>query len=161
MRRLPAAATALLLCLACATPRQPPPTLTGADSTAIDRVRTDLTAAWNAGSVDGATRLYAPDAEIQVPGRHPIRGTDDIADYYNTTLGTPLRPAIDIGRGVITARDGLAVVDGSLDLTPKAGPPLTGKYLMVLLRRSEGTWSIQYHALSFNQAPPAVGPGRR
>jgi uncharacterized protein (TIGR02246 family) len=160
MRRLPAAATALFLCLACSTPRQPP-TLMGADSTAIDRVRAGLMAAWNAGSVDGATRLYAPDAEIQVPGRHPIRGTDDIADYYNTTLGTPLRPTIDIGRGVVTARDGLAVVDGSLDLTPKAGSPLTGKYLMVLLRRDDGTWSIQYHALSFNQAPAAVGPGRR
>ena len=160
MRRTLAAAAALLLCQACATSRQPPP-LTAADSTALNRVRTDLTAAWDAGSVDGAVRLYAPDAEIQVPGRHPIRGTADISDYYNTTLGSPLRPVLDLGRAVITAQGGLAVLDGSLDLTPKAGPPSTGKYLLVLLREPDGRWSIQYHALSFNEASPAARPARR
>jgi ketosteroid isomerase-like protein len=159
MRRILAAAAVLIACHACAP--APPAPFTAADSLAVDRVRTALTAAWNAGNVDAATRLYAAAAEIQVPERPPIRGTADIADYYNTQLGTPLRPSLDLGRAVVTARDGLAVMDGSLDLTPKTGPPHTGKYLMVLRRQAGGTWSIQYHAMSFNEASPPAGSGRR
>ncbi len=159
MRRLPAAAATLLLCQACAS--APPQSLTAADTTALGRVPADLAAAWNAGNVDGATRLYAPDAEIQVAGRYPIRGTADISDYYNQSLGTPQRPALDLGPAVITGRDGLAVMDGSLDLTPKAGAPLTGKYLLVLLRQPSGQWSIRYHAMSYNEPSPAARPGRR
>ncbi len=160
MRRALVAGVGFVLCQACAGPRQPPP-LTSADSAALNRIPTDLTAAWNAGNVDRATRLYAPDAEIQAPERHPVRGTADISAYYNGALGTPLRPSLDLGRGVLTGRDALAVLDGSFDLTPKAGPPRTGKYLMVLVRRPDGSWSIQYHAFSFNEAPPTTGPGRR
>ena len=159
MRRILAAAALLIACHACA-PAQPAP-FTAADSTAVDRVRTALTAAWNTGSVDAATRLYAADAEIQVPERRPIRGTADISDYYNTQLGTPLRPSLDLGRPVVTAREGLAVLDGSLDLTPKTGSPRTGKYLMVLQRQPDGGWRIQYHAMSFNEASPTAGTGRR
>lgn len=159
MRPILAAASLLIACQACG-PAQPAP-FTAADSTAVDRVRTALTAAWNAGNVDAAARLYAPGAEIQVPERRPIRGTADISDYYNTQLGTPLRPSLDLGRAVVTARDGLAVMDGSLDLTSKTGSPHTGKYLMVLERQPGGTWSIRYHAMSFNEASPPAGSGRR
>jgi uncharacterized protein (TIGR02246 family) len=166
--------TALLLLAAC-QPSKPVP-LTAADSTAIDKIRTDYIAAWNAGKVDAVVALYTSDAEFQGQNQPAAKGSDALRTYFNRTLGTPTRPTIDIKWGQLVGRQDLAVLAGTYTLTPPAPAapakgaapappaPITAKYLSVATKQADGTWKISYHASSLDAppAPPAPAkPARR
>ncbi len=162
-----ASGTALILLAAC-QPSKPVP-LTAADSTAINKIRTDYMAAWNAGKVDAVVALYTSDAELQGPNKPAIKGSDALRSYFNTTLGTPTRPTIDIKWGKLVGRQDLAVIAGTYTLTPPTPPapakgaapappaPIAAKYLSVATKQADGTWKISYHASSVD-APPAPPP---
>ena len=135
-----ASGTALILLAAC-QPSKPVP-LSAADSTAINKIRTDYIAAWNAGKVDAVVALYTSDAELQGPNRPAVKGSDALRTYFNRTLGTPTRPTIDIKVGTLVGRQDLAVMAGTYTLTPPAPPapakgaapappaPIAAKYLV-------------------------------
>ncbi len=165
---------ALALLAACLPPSKPQ-LMTGADSTALTKVRTDFAAAWNKGDVNAVIALHTGDATL-LPGDHAaVIGTTSLRAYYDTTLGTPTRPKIDVPQGFFTGRQDMAVASGSFTLTPPAPPapargaappappPLAGKYLIVLMRQTDGNWKIRYDAVSLDApmpAAPEVAPKR-
>jgi uncharacterized protein (TIGR02246 family) len=171
-RSLSLAAVAALGALAACQPSKPVP-LSAADSTAIDKVRTDITAAWNAGKVDAVVALYTSDAELQGPDKPAVKGTDALRNYFNVTLGTPTRPTIDIKVGKLIGRQDLAVMAGTYTLTPPTPPapakgaapappaPIALKYLVAATKQSDGTWKIAYQAYSRDAAPaPPPAPAK-
>jgi len=164
-RALPLAAGAAALLLA-ACQSNTPQRLTAADSTALVSVRTDFAAAWNKGDVSALVRLYTGDATY-LPADHPsVVGTDALRSYYDTVLGTPTRPKLDVPAGFFTGRQDMAMASGAYTVTPAAPAapakgaapaapaPLTGKYLLVLMRQADGSWKIRFDASSLD-APPA------
>jgi uncharacterized protein (TIGR02246 family) len=166
-----ASGTALILLAAC-QPSKPVP-LAAADSTAINKLRTDYIAAWNAGKVDALLALYAGDAELQGPNQPAVKGSDALRNYFNRTLGTPTRPTIDIKEGKLVGRQDLAVMAGTYTLTPPTPPapakgaapappaPIAAKYLSVATKQADGTWKISYQATSSDAAPaPPPAPAK-
>jgi uncharacterized protein (TIGR02246 family) len=169
-RSLFLAAGAALLLAACQSSKPQP--LTAADSTAIGQVRTAFQTAWNTGNVNDVVALFTADAVLQ-PGDRPERaGRDAIRAYYDTTMGTPQRPALALAASSTFGRQDLAVESGTFTMTPPAPPaaakgpaaappaPLQGKYLVVLRRQADGSWKLAYDADSFDapMPPPAPAP---
>jgi len=168
------AGVGLLLLAACQPSTKPQPQ-TGADSTALTKVRTDFMAAWNDGKVDGVVRLFASNGELLNQDAPRVTGENALRTFYNTAMGTPTRPKLDVPAGMIMGRQDLAVASGSFTFTPPAPPPppkgaappapapMTGKYLTVLMRQADGSWKIAYHAISMNAplAPPAPEQPKR
>jgi ketosteroid isomerase-like protein len=164
-----ASGTALLLLAACQPSRKPQP-LTGADSTALTKVRTDFMAAWNAGNVDGLVALYAADGELQPSDVPAVKGKNALQTYYNKTLGTPMRPKLDVPQGTVVGRQDLATASGPFTMTPPAPAapakgaapaapaPMPGKYLIVLMRQVDGSWKIAYDAVTMDAPMPAPAP---
>ena len=163
--RLAAGAAALLLA-ACQS--NSPQRLTAADSTALVKVRTDFAAAWNKGDATALVGLFTSDANL-LPAEHPVvAGTDAVRAYYDTVLGTPTRPKLDVPAGFFTGRQDMAFASGVYTLTPPAPAaagaapaapaPQSGKYLLVLMRQGDGSWKIRFDASSLDAAaapPPA------
>ncbi len=167
------AGTGLVLLAAC-QPSAPQP-LTAADSTAINKVRTDYMAAWNTGNVNAIVALYAADGENQAPDLPAAKGADAIRNYFNHAMGTPTRPKLDIVQGRLFGRQDLAAMSGTFTLTPPAPPPppptargaapaapapIAGKFLTVATKGADGTWKIAVHAMSYDAPLPAPGPSK-
>ena len=87
------AGVACLLLAACQPPNKPQP-LTAADSTALTKIVTDYTAAWNKGSVDGVVALYASDGVRQLQDTVALKGANAIRTNLNSALGTPMRTTV-------------------------------------------------------------------
>ena len=170
MRRIfPLCAGAALLLVAACQPSTKPQPLTGADSTAIAKVRTDYAAAWNKGNVDGIVALFGDDGLVQMADTVPLKGANAIRTYLNSALGTPTRPTLAITLGSLNGRQDMAVEAGTFTLTPPAPAappkgaapaapaPLTGKYLTVLMKQPDGGWKITTNAVSYDapMTPPA------
>jgi ketosteroid isomerase-like protein len=165
-----------LLALAACQPSNKPQLPTAADSAAIEKVRTDYVAAWNAGRVDDLLRLYTADAQLLPSDRPAITGSNALRTYFNMALGTPMRPTLAVPPGTLIGRQDLAVYVGSDTLTvpapaaperparrrgraaaPPAGPTvLTGKYVVVAMKQADGTWKIAYHAEMPDAPMPAT-----
>ncbi|HXY18809.1 MAG TPA: SgcJ/EcaC family oxidoreductase [Gemmatimonadales bacterium] len=163
------AAGAALLVLAGCQPSNKPQPLTGADSTAIAKLRADFATAWNRGNVDGVVTLYTDDAVLQQADTTALKGSNAIRTYMNSALGTPTRPTLAITSVALNGRQDLAVDAGTWTLTPPAPAapakgaapaapaPIAGKYLVVLSKQPDGGWKISWHASSPDapMAPPA------
>lgn len=151
-----------LLALAACQPSTKPQLPSAADTAAIEKVRTDYVAAWNAGKVDDMLRLYAADGKLLPADAPLVSGNNALRTYFNSALGTPTRPTLAVPPGTLVGRQDLAVYVGTDTLTvpapaaqparrgraaAPAGPTvLTGKYIVVLLKQADGGWKIAYHA---------------
>ncbi len=166
-----------LLALAACQPSTKPQPPTAADTAAIEKIRADYVAAWNAGKVDDVLRLYASDGQLLPADRPPVVGSNAIRTYFNSALGTPTRPTLAVPPGTLVGRQDLAVYTGSDTLTIPAPPPaaqpgrraraaatppaptvLAGKYVVVLMKQADGGWRIAYHAEMPNAPMPAATP---
>lgn len=159
--------TALILLAACQPSGKPQP-LTAADSTALTKVRTDFVAAWNAGRVDALVALFADDAELQPSDKPAVRGTTALQTYFNTALGTPTRPKLDLPQGALVGRQDMAVSSGPFTFTPPAPSapakgaapaapaPMSGKHLTVLMRQPDGSWKIARDAVTMDAPMPGT-----
>jgi uncharacterized protein (TIGR02246 family) len=168
-RSISTAAGAALVLLAACQPSKTPQQLTGADSTALTKVRTDFMAAWNAGNVDGVVALFTADGVVQPSDMPAVVGKNALQTYYNKTLGTPMRPKLDVPPGMFIGRQDVAVASGPFTMTPPAPPapakgaapapppPMQGKYLLVLMKQADGSWKITHDAVTMDapMAPPA------
>jgi len=156
------AAGAAVVGLAACQSSKPQP-LTGADSTALDAVRSAYQKAWNAGNVNDIIALHMQNAVVQQGDTPEREGVDAIRAFYDTTLGTPQRPTLALTRTATTGREDLAVETGTFTLTPPAASgspapaPMSGKYLVVLRKQADGSWKVRFDAGSMD-APPAPPP---
>jgi ketosteroid isomerase-like protein len=166
-----------LLALAACQPSNRPQLPTAADVAAVEKVRTDYVAAWNAGKVDDLLRLYTADAQMLPAGAPLVSGSNALRTYFNTALGTPTRPTLAVPPGTLVGRQDLAVYVGADTLTvpaPAAQPTrrgraapapagpmaLPGKYIVVLVKQADGGWKIAYHAEAPNTMMPPAPPAK-
>ena len=146
-RHLVSAAMALGVALALtACAPAPPPDTSAEDTAAINQLRFDWAAAYNAGDIDALVGMY----------------TDDYVDYPNDA---PTYTGLDALRtsfeGQLTGMDASATVtseelmlfgDHAVDrgtfesvLVPEGGGDpvsVSGRYMVVLHRQADGTWKL-------------------
>jgi uncharacterized protein (TIGR02246 family) len=170
VRALSLTAGAALLLLGACQPSTKPQPLTAADSTAINKIVADYTAAWNKGSVDGVVSLYTPDATRQLTDTVALTGTNALRTYFNSALGTPTRPTLAIEMTALMGRQDLAVGMGTFTLTPPAPPtpargaapaapaPIVGKWLNAMTKQPDGSWKIAADAVTYDAALAMPAP---
>jgi uncharacterized protein (TIGR02246 family) len=154
---------AATLALAGCGPSEPK-TDPAAEKAAIDKVRDEFMAAFNAGDAMKIGELYAENA-VMMPGEKPtVTGRAAIVDYNKATFDQA-SAKINITPLHTTVSGEIAIDEGTytINVTPKAAgsEPITdeGRYLVVL-QKMAGSWKvindIDNHSKAAAPPPPAA-----
>lgn len=145
-RRLAVVALAAALALACG--RSDPAPLSQADRDALRQADEELQEAVASGDWDTVASHYAEDAYLDPPDAAPLRGRDEIRNYFVSTLASisefELEPRYVDGEG------NLAYVRGRWSMSARMpdadGDTVTvadqGSYLVVRRRQDDGRWLV-------------------
>jgi len=131
--------------------------LAGDDSVAIDKVRLDFNAAFNAGNTQAISELIDDNGIWLPPGQPSVAGKDNIvADYANYFV--KVRSKFELKPSNIQLCDAWAFMSGEFTRadTPKAGgtvQQVSGHYLFVLKKQSDGKWKIARDIWSDSMQP--------
>ena len=148
----------LLFIAACAPAVVEEATTTEADLQAINDLRQEYSAAYNAGDAAALTGLFATDAVLLPPDAAILTGQEAIRSLYevtfaqftgeHSTTSQELEVAGDwaFGQGTYTVK-----------LTPKEGGETIqdeGKYIVICQRQADGSWKLARLIWNTN-SPPA------
>jgi uncharacterized protein (TIGR02246 family) len=155
---VPVALAAALLAAACRG--RPEPEQSGpAELPAVLAVDSAFAAAVNAGDVEGIARTYDDDGWLLPPQALPVRGKEGIRGFWGGFLRS-YYVHLKFGVDRFEVRMDRAYIVGHyrMETTPKSADvptlaPENGKFLEVLKRRPDGTWSYLVDMYSAN-APP-------
>ncbi|MDA8126368.1 MAG: DUF4440 domain-containing protein [Deltaproteobacteria bacterium] len=116
------------------------------DPAAIDQVRLDFNAAFNEGNAQAIGQMTDDNAILLPPGRPSATGRDNIVALYKDYF-FQIRSKLELKAGNIQVCDAFAFVSGDFtrDDTPKSKGKVTrvtGHYLLVLKKQSDGKWKI-------------------
>lgn len=162
-RHLVSAATALGLALALAAcAPAPPPDTTAEDTTAINQIRFDWAAAYNAGDIDTLVGMYTDDY-VDYPNDAPTyAGLDALRASFEQQL-----TGMDAST-TITSEELLLLGDHAVDrgtfetvLAPEGGGDpvsVSGRYMVVLRREADGSWKLM-RGMDNTAAPAMEGMG--
>jgi ketosteroid isomerase-like protein len=130
-----------------------------AEDAAVLAVDSAFAAALNAGHLEGIGRTYDDDALLLPPAALPVRGREAIQGYWGGLLGT-YHVHLTFGVDRFEIRDDRAFVTGHyrIETRPRSAEvpalaPEDGKFLEVLKRQPDGSWSYLVDMFSSN-APP-------
>src|SRR5262249_57704089 len=109
----------------------------------VDRMRGEHVAAVNAGDVEGAVSVFAPDAAVMPPGRPTLQGPA-LRLWYTEVFGNFSLRGFEIRPDAVD-EFGIAVIEHgnwSATLQPKDGSPsqaVGGTYLTAYARLADGS----------------------
>jgi len=112
-------------------------------------------ASFNRGDVEGVVRLYAPDAELVMPGTAPVHGHASIRAAVSDMIKSGVRVQTDTARNI--GSPDVAYVYGGYRVTDSGAKVVEqGRYVETWERRPEG-WRI---VVDINTAGPVgiTGP---
>lgn len=132
------------------------------DASAVRGTLSGLSAADNAGDLDGVVSHYREDAILLPPNAVVVTGKPAIRGWYEQGLFRLFRPDVRFDADEVEVLGDWAFVRGYINgrLNPKADAPLVTlheKYLM-LLRRDEDGWKIA--RLIWNSDEPRPAPAK-
>jgi len=137
---------ALFLAVAVMAALGPQNLALAADDKAIDQVRIDFNNAFNAGDAKAMAGLLDQDCIWMPPGEPAIVGKEKVAALYGAYFES-VQPAFELKSGPIQLSGKWAFLSGPFTRkeTVKAGKALkqvSGHYLFVLKKQSNGSWKI-------------------
>jgi uncharacterized protein (TIGR02246 family) len=163
MKRILVLAVTLILSGCNAPQENPEPTKTAdpqADKAAIDKVREDFIAAFNAGDAAKVASLYSENV-VAMGGSSPTAQGRAAIEANNKAMFDQFTTKISITPTVTKASGDLGYDQGTytMELTPKSGggKPMTeeGRYLVILQREADA-WKLV--ADMDNKIPPPPPP---
>jgi uncharacterized protein (TIGR02246 family) len=151
---------AALVLTACTPTEQPKAADPEADKAAINKVRDDFMAAFNAGDAVKVGDIYAETAVVMDAGQPTIQGRAAIVEHNKMFFDTNMAKISLAPRATMTSGD-LAFDEGTymIEMTPKAGGQAMtaeGRYLVVLQRGADG-WKV-IEDIGNTVAPPPPPP---
>lgn len=130
--------------------------LSPADEAGVQRVDALFAAAVNAGDITGVARVYGPDAWLFPPEAPPVQGRDGIRAFWAGFMRS-YDVHLTVGADRVEGRGDLAYVAGHyyMETRPKSPEvpilgPEDGKFLEVLKRGSDGSWTYAMDMYSAN-----------
>jgi ketosteroid isomerase-like protein/quercetin dioxygenase-like cupin family protein len=113
---------------------------------AVDRIRAEHVAAVNAGDIDAALRIFAPDVAVMPPGRPVLQGAALRAWYTEVFANFRLR-GFDIRPAAVDEFGNAAIEHGNWNATlqPKNGSPsqpVGGTYVTAYARVADGSLRV-------------------
>ena len=144
-----------ILCCAALVAACPPPAAQEGDRAAIDQLRSDYIAAYEAGDLDGILALWAEEAVWIAQDEEPLRGKEAISSAYDDpTFGnaeftiTPEETRVAANWAAEWGTYSLAWTDAD-----GATQTIEGRYAALDKQEADGTWKIARLNTSF--ATPA------
>ena len=162
--RLMVTLIAVLLLTACAPAEQPKTADPEADKAAINKVREDFMAAFNANDAAKVGDIYAETAVMMDAGQPTIQGRAAIVEHNKMFFDMNMVKISLTPRATMTSGD-LAFDEGTymIEITPKAGGQAAtaeGRYLVVLQRGADGWKVIEDIGNSAAPPPPPPAPAK-
>ena len=116
------------------------------ETAAVDAVRRDFNAAFNANDAAAIGRLFDAEGMLLPPGMPAVAGAEKITARYVGHFAK-MRSQFELKPGDIRICEGWAFLDAEFARTdaPKAGgtpASVEGRYLMVLRKQADGSWRI-------------------
>jgi uncharacterized protein (TIGR02246 family) len=153
---------AALALSACNATDQAKPTDSQADKDAINKVRDEFIAAFNANDAAKVGDLYAENAVVMDEGQPSVEGRAAIVEHNKMFFDANMGKITLAPRATNVSGD-LAVDTGTytMEITPKAGgQPITaeGRYLVALQRTANGWKVIEDIGNSVAPPPPPPAP---
>ena len=123
---------------------------------AVDQTRDQHVAAVNAGDVEAATNLFAPEAIFLPPGQPALEGTPAIRAWFTHVFANFRIQGFGLQPGAVEQHGDVIIEHGNWKATfqPKDGSPglpAGGTYLTVYARLSDG--SVRMIRDTFNGMP--------
>jgi ketosteroid isomerase-like protein len=129
------------------------PSLGAGPRTAIEAADARFSALVAQGDSAALARLYAKDGAVMPAGSEPIRGTEAIAKFWQSALGSGVA-AIELKTVEVYSQGMTASEVGEYALRDKVGKVLDrGKYI-VIWRRDGDEWKLLRDMFSTNAPPP-------
>ncbi len=120
----------------------------------LDDIAKKMAAAFNAKNAARLGQLYCDDAVLMPPGESLITGRAAIRSWFKKAFAR-------LGRIRMVPREARSLRDEAFQvgtflmrLNLKSSAPIAGKYVL-LLRRTEGRWLIQYDIWNLSNQPEA------
>jgi uncharacterized protein (TIGR02246 family) len=159
MTKLMAAAARFNVDILGPLPEEPAATATTEASSlkqAVEQTREQHVAAVNAGDVEAATHLFAPDAIFLPPGQPSLEGTAAINAWFTQVFASLRVQGFTLQPGALEECGDIAIEHGSWNaiFAPRdgsAGMPTGGTYLTVYARLADG--SVRMIRDTFNGLP--------
>jgi ketosteroid isomerase-like protein len=130
-----------------------PPALAAEVRAAIEAANTKFSALAAQGDGAALARLYAKDGAVMPAGSEPIRGTEEIAKFWQTALASGVA-AIELQTVEVYSQGKTATEVGKYALRDKAGKVLDrGKYVVIWRHEQDG-WRLLRDMFSTNMPPP-------
>lgn len=162
MKLTVASALGLAVVALAACQSSTPTPLTAADEAKIRGVDSTFARDVNAGNASALAALYTDDGVLLPPNMARARGRSAITQAY-TGLIAAGTPHLTLAPNTIAGRQDMAYVVGTYHIswTPKAGaaapPPAdSGKYVVVLMRQTEGNWKLVANTWSSDAPLPGM-----
>ena len=116
------------------------------ETAAVDAVRRDFNAAFNANDAAAIGRLFDAEGMLLPPGMAAVAGAEKITARYVGHFAKT-RSRFELKPGDIRICEGWAFLDAEFARTdaPKAGgtpASVEGRYLMVFRKQADGSWKI-------------------
>ena len=121
---------------------------------AVEAANAEWTAAFNRGDAVAVAVLYTEDAILMPPDIEMIRGRQGIQEFWQARIQRGLKDAV-LTTVEVQADGNTAYEIGRVSLTfyakDQAPKPISGKYVVVWKRQSDGRWKL--HVDIWNSAP--------
>jgi uncharacterized protein (TIGR02246 family) len=130
-------------------------------SSEIARIRHDYLDAANGRDAQRMSMLYAEDAVFVPTDGVLLRGRTEIASYFEKTLArSGTAPAVTITRSKTDMQDDVGSEAGSFEETDTTGAGaltrVTGLYVVVYTRGSDGQWRVAIEVRSHGNQEPLL-----
>jgi uncharacterized protein (TIGR02246 family) len=151
-------------CTSAPPPAPPPPDTSAVDTAAINKLRADYQAAWEAGDAERLGRLVAEDAVQYLDQQRTLVGRAAFVEFNKKSFSEITPSRFKINSEEMKLMGDWAFDRGTIDIafTPKAkgAKPITslGRYLVILHRDRDGMWRLARDVDNAMPPPPPPPP---
>lgn len=156
--------TSMLMFIGCQTAPKPGEKRdVAADTTAINALRDQFTAAFNSNDAAATAATYTDDAIMLPENQAAVEGKQAIqASYAAMFRENPVKVVLAPLETQVAGDWAYDRGNATMTVTPKSGKPIeeSAKYLVIVKRQPDGSWKL-YRDIDNSNSPPPGAAGKK